>query len=204
MYYYSKKSRKKILHTQDCFHIMHTDIDDIGWFSTLPKAYGQGYRLCEHCNPLAKHYRRESKQILDFCGKYGLAVHLGHRCIAVTSPQSKWKIAIGKNMGITLYHKNTFTTDRDDLSEINGYHLQRDVRADSVLDYLTYIVDHDYYRMLNPVCKMPKKKASPPPRKGTRRYRSEQRKAEKRERNRAIRNVLNIIESLHIPQTESA
>lgn len=205
MYYYSKKCRKKIIHTHLCFHIQHTELDDIGWFETLPEAYEQGYRLCKHCSPIAKHYRKESKQILDFCGKNGLAVHLGCRSIFVTSPRSKWKIAVGNDRQITLYHQNTFETERDHLSEIKGYHLQHDVTKDSVVEYLNYIVEHDYFRMLNPVYNKPrKKKESPPPRKGTRRYKSEQRRIEKYERKRAIRNVLNIIESLNIPQTVAA
>ena len=66
---------------------------------------------------------------------------------------------------IVLYHKNDFTTDKDHLSEISGYHLQGDVRRNSIVAYLQYIVDHDYYRMLNPVYIPKKKKESPPPRK---------------------------------------
>lgn len=199
MYYYSKKSRKKIIHTQACFHIASTGLDDIGWFETLPEAYENGYRLCKHCSPLAKHYRKENREILDFCSKNGLSVHLGNRSIAVTSPRSMWKIAIGSDKEIILYHKNTFETERDHLSEIKGYHLQRDVSKDSVVAYLEYIVEHDFFRILNPIHNKPKKEV-PPPRKGTRRYKREQRRIEKCAKKRAIRNVLSIIESLHIPQ----
>ena len=100
---------------------------------------------------------------------------------------------------IVLYHRNDFKTDKDHLSEIKGYHLQGDVKKTSIIEYLQYIVDHDYFRMLNPVHIPKKKKESPPPRKGTRRYKSAQRRIEKYERKRAIYNVLNIIESLNIP-----
>ena len=81
MYYYCKNSRKKIIHSIECFHVHHTEIDNIGWFESLPEAYEQGYRLCKHCNPLIKHYKREDDAIVDFCRKNGLSVHLGNKCI---------------------------------------------------------------------------------------------------------------------------
>lgn len=203
MYYYCKNSRKKIIHSIECFHVHHTEIDNIGWFESLPEAYEQGYRLCKHCNPLIKHYKREDDAIVDFCRKNGLSVHLGNKCIFISSIRSKWKIALDKKNRIVLYHKNDFKTDKDHLSEISGYHLQGDARRKSIVEYLQYIVDHDYYRMLNPVYIPKKKKESPPPRKGTRRYKSAQRRIEKYERKRAISNVLSLIESLSIPSAQA-
>lgn len=202
MYYYCINSRKKIIHSIECFHVRKTEIDNIGWFESLPEAYEQGYRLCKHCSPLIKYYKREDDEIVDFCRKNGLSVYLGNKCISICSIRSKWKIALDKKNRIVLYHKNDFTTDKDHLSEISGYHLQGDARRNSIVAYLQYIVDHDYYRMLNPVYIPEKKKDSPPPRKGTKRYKSTQRRIEKYERKRAIKNVLNLIESLNIPATQ--
>ena len=102
-------------------------------------------------------------------------------------------------MRLTLYHQNTFESQRDCRSEIKGYHLQGGASYDSVVDYLKYIVEHDYFRMWNPVYHRPKKKE--PPKKGTKRYRREQRKMKNREKRQAVRNVLDLIESLNIPQT---
>lgn len=195
MYYYCKNSRKKIIHFIACFHIQHTGLDSIGWFETLTEAYEQGYRLCRHCNPLVRHYKQESDEITEFCRRNGLAVSLHNKCISICSIRSKWKIALDKKNRIVLYHKNDFATEKDHLSEISGYHLQRDTRKNSIVAYLQYIVDHDYYRMLNPV-HIPKQKKESPPRKGTKRYKSAQRRIEKYERRKAISNVLNLIESL--------
>jgi len=201
MYYYSKKSSKKIVHTIECFHIQDTNTADIGWFETLPEAYEQGYRFCQHCNPLFKHYKNEKDAILDFCSKNGLSVQLQNRSISIYSKKSKWKIVVDKNRKIVLYHKNDFETSKDHLSEISGFHLQGDIKKNSVVAYLNYIVKHDHYRMLNPVYIPKKKKQSPPPRKGTKRYKNAQRKLEKYERRQAIRNVLNLIDSLDIQPT---
>ncbi len=54
MYYFRKKSKGKIIHTADCFHLFNTDIRNIGWFETLSEA--KGYRLCKHCNINSNSY----------------------------------------------------------------------------------------------------------------------------------------------------
>lgn len=56
MYYFRKKSKGKIIHTADCFHLFNTDIRNIGWFETLSEAYAKGYRLCKHCNINSNSY----------------------------------------------------------------------------------------------------------------------------------------------------
>lgn len=203
MYYYSKKSNQKIIHMIECFHIHSTDINDIGWFETLPEAYKQGYRLCHHCNPLFKHYNKENREIIEFCHENGLSVYLKDKYISICSAQSQWKIVLDKDNRIILYHKNSFEKNKDCLSEINGYHLQGDIRKSSVVEYLKYIVRHDYYRMLHPVYIPKKKKVSPPPRKGTKRYKSAQKRIEKHKRKQAIKNVLDLIDSLSIPSAQT-
>lgn len=201
MYFYSKKSSNKIIHIDPCFHIRRLDAADIGWFSSLPEAYEQGYRLCKCCNPLVRQYRVECAEILEYCRKNGLSVFLTNRYISIHSIGSIWRIALDQTNDLVLYHRNDFETDNDHLSQIKGYHLQRDVRRNSIMEYLDYIVDHDYFRMLHPV-HIPKKKGeAPPPRKGTKRYKSAQRKIKRDERVQAIKNVLDLIDSLSIPSS---
>ncbi len=204
MYYYSKKGENKILHTIECFHIHYTDISDIGWFETLSEAYRQGYRLCKHCNPLFKHYKKEIHGIIEYCRKNGLSVHLENKNIFIRSIRSRWKITLDQKNRIVLYHKNDFHTNRDHLSEISGYHLQGDAHRSSIVEYLEYIVEHDYFRMLNPIHMPKKKKNSPPPKKGTKRYKSTQKRIEKYKRKQAIKNVLNLIDSLNMQPTQTA
>ncbi len=196
MYYYCKNNKKKILHNGFCFCILNSDIDSIGSFETLEEAYAEGYRLCKHCSPLASEYRKELKGILAYSQENGIAVESNNRFIKVTSPSSMWKIAVSTDEeNIRLYHKNTFETSKDALSPIAGYHLQR-VYKSSILGYLEYIVAHDRYRRKNPLYIRPSQKASPPPRKGTKRYKSTQRRAAKIARKKAIRKVLTMIDSL--------
>ena len=67
-------------------------------------------------------------------------------------------------------------------------------------EYLEYVVEHEYYRMMHPVeVRAPKKE---PPRKGTRRYKNQQKKKAQYEKRQAVRHVLQLIESLNTqPQT---
>jgi len=66
----------------------------------------------------------------------------------------------------------------------------------TLLGYLEYIVEHDYFRMLNPIHPAPKKKE--PPRKGTKRYRKQQKRAKKQALRESIRNVLNLIDTIRV------
>ena len=66
MYYYSKRSRSKIVHQSTCQHIQNVSVEDVGSFENLEDAYAAGYRLCRHCSPIAKLYRKESDVLLGF------------------------------------------------------------------------------------------------------------------------------------------
>ena len=200
MYYYNKKSSRKIIHSMFCFHVANTDLDDIGWFESLNEAYEHGYRLCRKCSPIATHYRKELDSIISFSQINGVAVYLHDKFIGVTSPSSKWKIVpCSYGQSIELYHKNTFKTEQDDYSAVPGYHYQSVIK-ESIIDYLDYVVQHDAFRRFNPV-KPPKNKTTPAvkpaPRKGTKRYQKAQKHAKRVARSQSIKNVLSIIDSLH-------
>lgn len=96
--------------------------------------------------------------------------------------------------------QNTEFRASDAASAIRGYHNQH-IRFQSLLQYFTYITSHDAYRMHHPEApraaltkKPPKQKE--PPRKGTKRWHKEQTRRRAAERRRAIRNVLELIDSL--------
>lgn len=44
MYYYSKRSRSKIVHQSTCQHIQNVSVEDVGSFENLEDAYAAGYR----------------------------------------------------------------------------------------------------------------------------------------------------------------
>lgn len=199
MYYYSKNSKKKVVHSSDCYYIRNTRDASIGSFKTLEEAYEHGYRLCRHCSPLAVQYRNEAKKLSEFCRKQAASFFLNDRFIGIYTPNSRWKIVPARDgQGLVLYHQNTYETNRDCVSPVPGYHLQA-VFKDSLQEYFEYVVDHEYYRMLHPVYIRPEKKEKDPPRKGTKRYKKQQAKAARYARRQAISNVINLIDNLHQP-----
>ena len=94
-----------------------------------------------------------------------------------------------------MYHKNTKTLPSDEQSFVPGYHYKR-VQYGSLMEYLEYIKEHDFYRNRHPEMNKPKAKKAPA-KKGTKRWHKEQAKLKSIERKRSIRNVLNIIDSFN-------
>lgn len=200
MFYYSKRSHRRIVHTQACFLVRGFDPEAIGTFETLPEALDAGYRLCRRCNPILRQYRKEQMAILDYCRENGMSFHLNDRYFSIISPISQWRVAVSPSGTTMLYHKNTEFRASDAASAIRGYHNQH-IRFRSLPEYFSYITSHDAYRMHHPEApraaltkKPPKQKE--PPRKGTKRWHKEQTRRRAAERRRAIRNVLALIDSL--------
>lgn len=92
-----------------------------------------------------------------------------------------------------MHHKNTLGDKKT--GPVPGYHLQR-VSQNTISGYLEYISDHDLYRNMHPLYPVQSKKNSPPPMKGTKRYRKEQKRAAKKARRQSIAHVLTLIENL--------
>ena len=157
-------------------------------------------RLCAHCDALSKQYRKEEQDLQEYCRNNGLSVHLGKRGIWVRSPRSEWRIiADDTRAGSKLYHKNDLHPGKRSSDLLTAYHDQK-VSYSKLLKYLDYIVEHDYYRMLNPIYPVQHKA---PPVKGTKRYRKQLKQQKKKARKDAVRNVLTLIDSLSVPQSKA-
>ncbi len=194
MLYFSRNSRRRILHSPGCRYIKNVETGSVGAFETLSEAYGQGYRLCRCCSSLRRQYRKELAELMDFSRKNALCFCIGDRALQLNTPGSKWRmVPVGDGRGFRLYHKNSLHPADSDGSPIPGYHLQRVLRS-SIIGYCKYIVAHDSYRMANPLHIPPQ--PSPPPRKGTKRYRKQQKKQKRLAKRRAVANVLSMIDQL--------
>lgn len=190
----SKRSRSKIVHQSTCQHIQNVSVEDVGSFENLEDAYAAGYRLCRHCSPIAKLYRKESDVLQGYCQSHAASVFFKDRFIGISTPISDWRIIpSGKGNEVVLYHKNTLGDKKT--GPVPGYHLQR-VSQNTISGYLEYISDHDLYRNMHPLYPVQSKKNSPPPMKGTKRYRKEQKRAAKKARRQSIAHVLTLIENL--------
>ncbi len=194
MYYHVKTTSGRIIHTEACFHIQNTAKENLIVFDSVLDACSHGYRFCKHCNPIAPLYIAEEQQILDYSRTNGISVHLGSRFIVVSSPRSRWLITLDKRNRLALFHKNTINRSCATEPEIKGYHRQKDVQKETIQEYLVYIVEHDYFRMCNPIWEKPKQE---PARKGTKRYRKHMKQAKKLEKKQKVRNVIQLLASIH-------
>ena len=193
MFYYSKKNHRKIVHTEKCYILSKLDPEAVGTFDTLPEAYKAGYRLCRRCSLLEKLYRSEEDALLDYARRNGMALFYSGKSLKIVSTISKWMLTLSNDGGLALYHQNTIESRTDEQSDIPGYHYQK-ARYKTIIEYLDYIKEHDYFRNRNPLYEPPKKKA--PPKKGTKRWRKQEKRIAKQTRKRSINNVLNLIDSL--------
>lgn len=82
-----------------------------------------------------------------------------------------------------------------EVERLNEEELWQDSQ-NTISGYLEYISDHDLYRNMHPLYPVQSKKNSPPPMKGTKRYRKEQKRAAKKARRQSIAHVLTLIENL--------
>lgn len=196
MFYYSKKSHRKIVHTENCFIAQSFSSESIGTFATLAEAFQAGYRLCKRCNPIAQQYKKEQEDLLNYCYRNGMSCYYNDRNFKITSTISKWIVTVSPSGRTQLYHKNTKTLPSDEQSFVPGYHYQR-VQYGSLMEYLEYIKEHDFYRNRHPEMLNKPKAQKAPPKKGTKRWYKEQAKLKAIERKRSIRNVLNIIDSFN-------
>lgn len=71
----------------------------------------------------------------------------------------------GKHHYIHLYHSN-YINSNESKEIIPGYHKQR-IKSEDLQGYMEYIVDHDKFRMDNPLFEEQLKKFPPKVRKGT-------------------------------------
>ena len=66
MYYYSKTSKSRIIHSEECRYHLSINPEHLGTFQTLAEAHAAGYRMCKVCNPLVALFRAEEESMIEF------------------------------------------------------------------------------------------------------------------------------------------
>ena len=191
MFYYSIDSKEKVVHYEGCHHLKNIKTNHLKSFDNISAVRKGKYRICSCCSPVTAHLKKEQDALESYCLENGLSYFVNRGNLHIRTHQSKWKILASNNKGVLeLHHENSFEREHDD--SVPGYHKQN-FYSDSVLGYLEYINEHEYYRMMHPLHIVKKKE---PPKKGTRRYRGQQRILAEKERKRQIWNVLSLIDGL--------
>lgn len=193
MFYYSIKSKEKVVHFKGCHHLKNISKNNLKTFKSINDVRKSEYRICSCCSPIIASLKKEQSELRKFCLENGLLYFMHKGNLHIRTCYSKWKVLASNTKNILeLHHQNSFKKEHDD--SVPGYHKQNFI-SDSVLGYLQYINEHEHYRLFNPVQIITPKE---PPRKGTKRYRAQQRTMAKKERKRQIWNVLNLINSLSV------
>lgn len=194
MYYSTKNSLEKVIHTDLCPHRKEILSKNLIMFKTSEDAYKKGYRLCKRCNMLTLLYKREFSQILTFCRSNPIMCNVDDKFLYIYTPHSSWRIVpVSTTETTRLYHRNTQV--RGENEAIPGFHHQK-VHYKSIVEYLDYIVGHEYYRLMHPITDCVEKPDNTPP-KGSKRYKKNERKAKNKARNSAARHVIDLINSLY-------
>lgn len=191
MFLYIKNGERKVYHTESCWHIKRTSIDNLGAFNDFGECLASDYKFCKHCNPIAKLYSKEKEEISSFIKENGIWVINKIAHIYVDTIKSQWLIVYDeKNGKLRLYHQNEWDDKKD--SMIPGYHLQ-DAKSNTLVGYLQYIISHDNYRKK-------KKPFIPEPKlsemkKGSKAWKKQAKKLKKRRNKKAANRVIRIIET---------
>lgn len=139
------------------------------------------------------HLKKEQTKLENFCPENGLSYFVNNGNLHIITHHSKWKIIVSNNKNrLELHHQSSYQKEYED--SVSGYHKQSH-SSNLILGYMKYINEHEYYRMRNPLHIVTKKE---PPKKGTKRYRGQQKAMARKERQQQIRNVLNLIDSLSV------
>lgn len=192
MFYYSTKSSKKILHVGNCHHIKAIKEENLAAISNAAQARNEGFRICKCCSPISKDYKENEKEICKYAYENGLRCYMSKGSMYVQTVHDKWLILASGENNYALHHKNKYDGENSD--SVPGYHNQH-FWGIGIMEMMKYISEHEWYRMIHP---LHIKHEKAPPRKGTKRWISQQRTQKKKERKKQIRNVLDLIDSLAI------
>ena len=176
MYIYSVNSRRKIVHTGDCFYGKQIKPANRKQVDTIEAVVLGGFCLCRYCNPVVRQFREEQAQVSALC--------------------QEGEMTCRQVGGSELYHKNAGSGKKQRRARATkeqlypGFHCQR-MQCPTIRGYLQYIRFHDGYRKENPLA--PPKGPAP---KGSKRYRKEKRRAKRRANRDAAWRVLALLDQL--------
>ena len=193
---------RRMFHRQGCRYVNNIKKENRIFFIYEQEAVDLGWDFCPYCSPIMNRLKKEEKA-LTFASEHSLQLSFCKEdgALRIASPSEEWKLFLDGNQRFHLYHKSEAL--HDTFLDVPGFHDQR-VNYPAILLYLEYIVGHYEYRQRKPFvdvedrylqneCSLIRKSE---PRKGTRRYRAQQRRNIQKEHNQAVRNVLALLDSL--------
>ena len=94
MFYYSTKTKKRVLHLKNCHHIKAIKKENVATVSSVVEAQkkGIGTTVCKCCSALRKDYSRNLNEILNFAYSNGMCCHMDEGLMRIESSFAKWII----------------------------------------------------------------------------------------------------------------
>lgn len=199
MFVTSSKSRKSIIHTESCGHAARIKEENRIVYPNLTEALLDMKCYCVHCSLLYQRYNQEKTWIQKFINDKDILINFDEYGLSVKTPYGKWYICQQMNDKLSLYHANTKAGSKN-LTIIKRYHNQ-EVNTDSMQYLFEYIYKHDMYRKDNPSDFLTPKsirKAKTPAKKGTHRYKKEQRWNKKLEYRNTQKRLMFLFEKIEM------
>lgn len=190
MFCCSIKSGSKVFHNQNCYKVKLMNKQNIRYFHTIDEARNNGYKFCSCCSLLCKKLRSESKSLREYSQKHKISYFKNSDFLEIQTNYSTWKILITDSKKIQLYHKNIHINPQN--SPVPGYH-QQNVKSNTIMGYFRYIINHDAYRLKNPLVSYT---TGHQIRKSTKRQRKKQKALKRREKRQKVWMVLNLIDNV--------
>ena len=207
MYYSSRKSN--LFHDESCQYVRNIRPDNRRIFTCEEEASELGLLFCPACSRIMKRFRSE-KSIKTYLANHKITVSFNKLdgALDIKSPHEDWKLYLSEESRFELYHKNSLEVASS--TTVPGYHKQqKDCRT--IKAYLQYINVHQSHRLNNQIMfpdgnaaklyfehegNYYEKDLKHKPRKGTKRYRAEQRRKKEKEKRHSVRIVLDTLDSL--------
>ena len=66
MFYYSQKSKRKVVHMESCHHIRNTPREDLIPIDTIDEVIHKRFRFCKNCNQLGQQFYKEEDALYAY------------------------------------------------------------------------------------------------------------------------------------------
>lgn len=195
-WFYSKKSGRKIIHTEECCIYRRIGAENAFHFSSMEQAHAAGYHLCALCNPILVLYKKEKDELETFCRRAGLKIKLNEETMHIISRNDIWRIMLNQFTGkLMLYHRNNYGYKKKDPGDLSAFHRQEHQES-TLMGYVRYIAKHDDYSDQREfeVQNTRKEPGYNPPYKRTKKGRKQTKAIKDKGRNKGISRTLSLIE----------
>ena len=151
MYYSSKNSRNRYYHHADCVYVRQIVAQNLLELGSIEEAMARGYKICPYCSAVARLYRKNRKQIDQFCEEHEFVHYINEgEMFVISDRDTAWRICCDEDSdnGLYLMHESKLTTMRSEEFvpyQFREYHRQH-MGPRSILGYLYCIHDHDLYK----------------------------------------------------------